>query len=99
MNAQVLAGHPARLRDGGWGAHVNSPDVKTGDTVHIETRSGKQWVETVDKVIWTGRDSDGNECALVSCVPRPRGEKGVKVQPASTDTASDSPPFEDDDLP
>ena len=98
MSNQVLTGHPAKLRDGGWGAHVNSPDAQPGDTVQIETRSGKTWTETVERVIWTGTDSDGNECALVTCVPRERGEKGVKSKPAATATAADSP-FEDDDLP
>lgn len=92
MNAQILTGHPAKLKDGTWGAHVNSPDAKCGDVVQIETRGGKQWTETVERVIWTGRDSDGNECALVTCVARPRGEKAPS-------TRADSTSFEDDDLP
>jgi len=95
MNAQTLNGHPAKLRDGSWGAHVNSPNAKCGDTINIETKSGKQWTETVDRVIWVGRDGDGAECARVTCVPRPRGEKGAKA-PA---TPAESTPFEDDDLP
>lgn len=93
MNAQILTGHPAKLKDGTWGAHVNAPGAKCGDVVHIETRSGKQWTETVERVIWTGCDSDGNECALVTCVPRPRA--GAKAP----STPADSTPFEDDDLP
>jgi len=95
MNAKILTGHPAKLRDGKWGAHVNAPTAEAGDVVHIETKSGKQWTETVDRVIWRGTDSDGNECALVTCVPRARGEKGAKALTAPTG----STPFEDDDLP
>lgn len=95
MMNSILTGHPAKLRDGTWGVHVNAPTAESGDTVQIETRSGKQWTETVDRVIWVGRDSDGNECALVTCVPRPRGEKGVRAPTAP----ADSTPFEDDDLP
>lgn len=91
----ILTGHPAKLKDGTWGAHVNAPTAEAGDTVHIETRSGKQWDETVERVIWTGRDSGGNECALVTCVPRERGEKGVKAAAAPADPT----PFVDDVLP
>lgn len=95
MNSQVLTGHPAKLRDGTWGAHVNAQTAAAGDTVQIETKSGKRWTETVDRVIWTGTDSDGNECALVTCVPRSRREKDVKAPTMP----ADSIPFEDDDLP
>jgi hypothetical protein len=94
MNSQ-LTGHPAKLRDGTWGAHVNAPTAEAGDVVRIETRSGKQWTETVDRVIWRGTDSDGNECALVTCVPRARGEKVVRAPT----TPADFTPFEDDGLP
>lgn len=96
MNAKILTGHPAKLRDGTWGAHVNAPTAAAGDTVHIETRSGKTWTEIVDRVIWSGHDSDGNECVLVTCAARERGEKGVKAKSATA--AEDPTPF-DDDLP
>lgn len=95
MSNQVLTGHPARLRDGGWGAHVNSPSAQPGDTINIETRAGKTWVETVDRVIWTGVDRDGNECVLVTCAPRPRDQKAVKAPPANVESTG----IEDDDLP
>ena len=105
MNAQILTGHPAKLRDGTWGAHVNSSDAKCGDVVHIETRNGKQWTETVDKVIWIGRDGDGNECALVTCVPREVGAKGrgaskkPKVARTLGAAVADGDCYDDDDLP
>lgn len=77
--SKVLAGHPARLRDGTWGAHVNSPSAQPGDTINIETRSGKTWTEVVERVIWSGTDSDGNECVLVTCVPRQRGAPAARA--------------------
>lgn len=95
MNVQILMGHPAKLKDGTWGAHVNSPNAKCGDVVQVETRRGKQWTETVDRVIWTGRDGDGNECALVTCVPRMHGEKGAKAPSTPAEFAS----FEENDSP
>jgi len=89
MNTAVLTGHPAKLKDGSWGAHVNSPEVKSGDVVHVETKNGKQWTETVDRVIWTGNDSDGKPCALVTCIPREDQVK-AKAAPAAAPAADDA---------
>jgi len=92
MNAAVLTGHPAKLKDGTWGAHVNSQNVTAGDTVAIETKSGKQWTETVERVIWKGDDSDGKPCALVTCLPRGDQEKtktATAAKPAADTSESD----------
>ena len=67
MNAETkecLTGHPAKLKDGAWGAHVDSDRVKPGDVVHLTTKGGKDWDSTVEKVVWKGIDSDGQPCAL-----------------------------------
>ena len=71
MNTETkegLTGHPAKLREGGWGAHINSDAVQPGDTVHLTTKAGKEWDSTVEKVVWTGTDSDGKPCALATLV-------------------------------
>jgi len=44
---------PAKLRSGDWGAKVQG-SVSCGDTIHITTRSGKEWDATVSHVVWAG---------------------------------------------
>lgn len=66
--SEGLTGHPAKLRDGAWGAHVDTDKVKPGDTVHLTTKAKKEWEAVVEKVMWTGIDSDGVPCALVALV-------------------------------
>ena len=85
MNAEIKTegqtGHPAKLYDGAWGAHVNSDKVKPGDTVHLTTKAGKTWDAVVDKIVWTGPDYDGVPCALVSLAGK---EKPTSTPPAAT---------------
>lgn len=45
---------PTKLRNGDWGARVNSDSVREGDTIEITTKGGKSWTATVSNVIWTG---------------------------------------------
>ena len=55
---------PTKLRNGSWGARVQSTDVAEGDTVTVTTRAGKTWQATVERVLWTG---DGvSVCATTS---------------------------------
>lgn len=88
MNAEIkpggLTGHPAKLYDGAWGAHVNSDKAKPGDTVHLTTKAGKTWDAVVDKIVWTGPDSDGVPCALVSLAGK---EKPKSTPPTATASA------------
>lgn len=97
-NQAGLTGHPAHLKDGTWGAHVDSQDVHPGDVVHIETKSGKTWDDVVGRVIWTGTDSDGKPCALATVKTRGKGADTAKPE-ASAATGAALPAFEDDDLP
>lgn len=77
---EMATGHPAKLHDGAWGAHVNSANVKPGDAVHLATKSGKAWDVVIEKVMWVGVDSDGVPCALCSLV--------VKTAPAKAAPAA-----------
>lgn len=45
---------PLKLKNGDWGARVNSDSVQVGDIVRITTRGGKSWEAEVLKVIWSG---------------------------------------------
>jgi hypothetical protein len=67
---ECLTGHPAKLKDGAWGAHVDSDRVQPGDVVHLTTKGGKEWDSTVEKVVWKGVDSDGQSCALCTLMTR-----------------------------
>ena len=102
MNAEIktegLTGHPAKLYDGAWGAHVNSDKVKEGDTVHLTTKAKKEWDAVVEKVVWTGVDSDGVPCALVSLVgktaptasaPAAAGKPAAKPAAAAATSSAD----------
>ncbi len=44
---------PTKLRSGDWGARVEGA-AAVGDTIQITARSGKSWIATVDRVVWTG---------------------------------------------
>jgi len=97
MNAvaktEGFTGHPAKLREGGWGAHVNSDKVQPGDSVHLTTKAGKDWDAVVEKVVWTGVDSDGQACALCTlvCKEKPTSDaQPTAAAPAPTDGSTDS---------
>jgi len=99
MNAvaktEVFTGHPAKLREGGWGAHVNSDKVQPGDSVHLTTKAGKDWDAVVEKVVWTGVDSDGQACALCTLVGKEKPTSDAQptakaAAPAPTDGSTDS---------
>jgi hypothetical protein len=97
----VLTGHPAKLKSGDWGAHVNGQEVKPGDTVHIETKGGKEWNDVIERVVWKGTDSNGNPCALCTVKPhgKPKSESDKKRVPALPEPSDDDGAYEDDDLP
>lgn len=56
-------GRPAMLRSGMWGAWVDSEDVREGAYVNMKTKSGKEWVTEVFRVLHRG-----NGGALVETV-------------------------------
>jgi len=97
MNTETkegFTGHPAKLKEGGWGAHVHSDAVQPGDVVSLTTKAGKGWDATVEKVVWTGIDSDGQACALCTLVgkDKPAGDAQPAAKaaaPASGSTDSD----------
>lgn len=45
---------PTKLRNGSWGAKVQSTNVREGDVVTIITRGGKSWDAQVSRVLWIG---------------------------------------------
>lgn len=49
----MLAATPAKLKSGEWGARVQG-QVDVGDSITITTKSGKSWIATVTKVVWSG---------------------------------------------
>lgn len=49
----ALSASPAKLRDGSWGARIESSDVSVGTEVVITTRAGKSWDAWVADIIWT----------------------------------------------
>lgn len=59
---------PAKLRNGDWGARVTGQKPEPGDLVTVASKTGKTWVETIERVIATF-DNDGTQvhlCALVA---------------------------------
>lgn len=91
MNTETkegFTGHPAKLKEGGWGAHVHSDKVQPGDTVSLTTKAGKEWDAVVEKVVWTGTDSDGQACALCTLVGKDK-PAGSAAKPAAPAPAGD----------
>lgn len=94
----VLTGHPAKLKSGEWGAHIDGHDAKHGDIVRIRSKSGKVWESVVDRVVWTG-EMDGKPCALATLMPEEdRSSATKKAGGAAPEPSADAGAF-DDDLP
>jgi hypothetical protein len=94
-----LTGHPAKLKSGEWGVHINGRDAKHGDIVRIKTKAGKEWESVVDRVVWTG-EMDGKPCALATLMPEHDGDHAVKKAAAPTapnPAADDTGAFDDDE--
>jgi len=53
IKPKMITAAPTKLRNGEWGAKV-SGSVKSGDSIRITTRSGKNWVCIVSHVLWSG---------------------------------------------
>lgn len=45
-------GHPVQLKDGIWGASVDAPELKVGDTVEMVSRSGARWTVRVMEILY-----------------------------------------------
>lgn len=54
MQTTITTATPTKLRNGDWGARVNSDQIREGDTVEITTRAGKTWTAAIVKVLWSG---------------------------------------------
>ena len=54
-----IAATPVKLRSGDWGVRVMGK-TKTGDQVVVRAKTGKVWVATIDRVVWSGSDDGGN---------------------------------------
>lgn len=67
MNATTNASL-IKLRDGSWGAKVQSSDVVRGQTITITTKSGKSWDATITRVVWSG---DGVAICVAENLPGP----------------------------
>jgi hypothetical protein len=44
---------PIKLRNGTWGAKVLGA-VEVGAQLDVQTKSGKTWTATVERVVWSG---------------------------------------------
>ena len=58
---------PQKLRSGEWGARVQGT-ARTGDTITIRTRSGKEWQTRVTRLVWSG---EGVSIVATQSVDRP----------------------------
>lgn len=45
-------GHPIQLKDGTWGASVDAPSLKVGDTVEMVSRTGARWSVRVTEIVY-----------------------------------------------
>ena len=43
-------GHPVQLKDGTWGASVDTPSLIVGDLVEMVSRSGARWIVRVAEI-------------------------------------------------
>lgn len=44
---------PIKLKNGSWGARVQG-SVEVGAQLDVQTKSGKTWTATVERVVWSG---------------------------------------------
>lgn len=58
-----------KLRDG-WGIRVAGGLPKAGESISVRTKSGKEKIETVQKVIWTGPDKYNPTQTIALCAIR-----------------------------
>ncbi len=103
MNAtsnDVLTGHPAKLKSGEWGAHIDGHAAQHGDIVRIKTKSGKEWDSVVERVVWKG-EMDGKPCALAPLMPEEDGGDAKKKAGGvpAPEPAAGADDFDGDDLP
>jgi len=64
----ITSATPTKLRSGSWGAKVQDANPQLGQVVRITTKSGKSWLATVTRVIWSGNGVA--ICATASAKPR-----------------------------
>jgi hypothetical protein len=64
-----------KLRSGEWGVRV-SGRIAEGDQVEVARKDGTTSVETVRRVLWSGRNRDGREVSLVSVRESSRTGRG-----------------------
>lgn len=66
-----ISASPAKLRDGSWGARVQSEQVSTGDLLTITTKAGKTWNARVTRVVWAG---EGVSICATESMERPTSQ-------------------------
>lgn len=66
---------PQKLRDGTWGARVYGAAPQVGETITIETKSGKTW-ETKVLVVLSAGTFGGRETSLVKTESTARSKTG-----------------------
>lgn len=64
---------PVKLKNGDWGARVQSERVANGDEITITTKAGKSWPARVVRVLWKGKGVA--ICATESLDGGPRGAR------------------------
>ena len=53
----MLTASPCKLRTGEWGVRITGDRARVGETVRVETRSGKTWTATIASIVWEGDDA------------------------------------------
>ena len=58
MTTHALEASPRKLKSGEWGAAIQNPpdDLTSGQSIHIKTKSGKEWDAIVTQVVFRGDD-------------------------------------------
>lgn len=67
-----------KLRDGGWGIRTSGGVPDVGDTVEVVTKSGEAKQEEVSRIVWSGKNDDGNDASICEIVQTDRD--GNKIQ-------------------
>lgn len=71
----MVTASPAKLVSGEWGARLTQ-NVSVGDVIQVRTKSGKEWMSRVAKIVWTG---DGTWLVATSSVDEGRPTASTRV--------------------
>lgn len=69
-----------KLKDGSWGLRLTGPEVQLaeGDSVTVTKKSGATKTETIDELVWSGKDKSGQAVVLTTMVKKAKPAGGYK---------------------